>query len=197
MLPLKLRKFDIHHITCGRGGRKGAFPAFCQYGGGILSFNLCKWCEHSLKSELGLSYDTCHMTWSHHKDAPLKLVWSPPGSLLWFSSFWVDPWLSLLFVLVLGFVFQPATYLPSLFPPRQLRFSQSTNDADCRHPDALGALHCKVALIGVYTCPWCSLRGQSHIAESSAFYLGINHPTFHQRYDFDLTHHLQRMEHSQ
>ena len=107
MLPLKLRKFDIHHITCGRGGRKGgAFPAFCQYSGGILSFNLCKWCEHSLKSELGLSYDTCHMTWWHHKNAPLKLVWSPPGSLLWFSSFWVDPWLSLLFVLVLGVVFQ-------------------------------------------------------------------------------------------
>lgn len=55
-------------------------------------------------------------------------------------------------VLALGFIFHSAAYLASLLPPRHRWFSQSTNDAGCRDPEALEAWHSNLAFVGIYTC---------------------------------------------
>lgn len=86
-------------------------------------------------------------TWSHIK----VYLWRSASAfhvipfmhLLWFSNLCRGPWLSLLLVLVPGFVFHSATYLFSLVPQSHLQFTQSINDADCRHYAAVGASHSK------------------------------------------------------
>lgn len=156
----------------GRGGRDGkSFPSILSIRWGRPVFpplDVVREFAEIWAGHVGHWLETC----SHPRGVRVKLPFSlcsRPfcGVLNPATSAWALDCLPFCFqCLVLYFILQPI-YL--LFPPRHLRFSQSTSKAECVHGAALGPSHSPVVFMGIYTClqPTCSGRQQIHITEGS------------------------------
>ena len=143
---------------------------------------------HFLKSQWRFSHDTCQMTWSHHEDALLKLLSAPLGSL--FDSALPGGSLTLLSVLVLGFLFHSATYLPSSKAPAVFsKYKQCKPDTQLSlEPQDLTELSQESTRA---VSPLCSQESMScqpmALFESTNshcrkfHFLAKNHPVSHQR----------------